>query len=116
MKFSNAPLEEEKKEKKGKRTISKSELESKQLAEEEYQRELHEQRYKRLMHLLNQSKFYSNYLKNKLNKPKSKAVSSKKRKRNLVNNENEPPKKLSKIDSEKYDVKVYLKDVSIKKI
>lgn len=115
VKFNNAPLEEEKKVLK-RRTISTAELERKQLEEEKYQRELHEQRYKRLMHLLNQSKFYSNYLKDKIKEPKIKAVSPKKKKRQIVTNENVPPNKLSKIDAEEYDMRVYLIDVSTKKI
>jgi len=93
-----------------------AELEHKQLEEEKYQRELHEQRYKRLMHLLNQSIFYSNYLKNKIKESKNKAVSPKRKKPRLINNENIPLNKLNKFDSKKYDVRVHLIDVSTKKI
>ncbi|XP_067214834.1 lymphoid-specific helicase-like isoform X2 [Linepithema humile] len=67
------------------------------------------------MHLLNQSKFYSSYLKDKINEPRkepSKAVSPKKKKRRFVNNENVPPKKLSKVDSGKYNMQVYLTDIN----
>jgi len=66
------------------------------------------------MHLLNQSKFYSNYLQDKIKVPKNKAVSPKKKKSRLVNDENKAPKK-NKIEPEKYDMRIYLTDVSTKK-
>ncbi|XP_054016394.1 lymphoid-specific helicase-like [Hylaeus anthracinus] len=63
--ISNEPLKENVQEpKKRKRQIDS---ESKQLKDEEYHRELQEQQYKRLMHLLNRSKFYSSYIINKIN-------------------------------------------------
>ncbi|XP_053986505.1 lymphocyte-specific helicase-like isoform X1 [Hylaeus volcanicus] len=63
--FSSEPLKENVQEvKRRKRQI---ESESKQIREEKYNRELQEQQYKRLMHLLNRSKFYSSYIVNKIN-------------------------------------------------
>lgn len=89
--------------------LRESEFESKQLAEEEYNREIHEQRYKRLMHLLNKSQFYSSFLVNKIGKQRN----IKKGGRAPVNNENIPPSNKRKsirkqTDSKKYNVQEYI--------
>lgn len=55
---------EESEEKKRKRDEAK---ELKRIAEEQYNKELQEQQYKRLMHLVNKSKFYSSYIVDKIN-------------------------------------------------
>ncbi|XP_011256521.1 lymphoid-specific helicase [Camponotus floridanus] len=102
--FDNTPLEEEKK-KTRKRRYNESELEKKQLEEKEYNREMHEQRYKRLMHLLNKSQFYSKFLVTKIEKRKN----VKKRGKSTINNENIPPsKKTKRADLEKYDIQEYI--------
>lgn len=78
-----------------KRRINEIELEQRQLAEEEYNNEVSEQRYKQLMHLLNKSKFYSNYLREKIESKKEQGT-KKKNKRPPVNDENVPPTKKKK--------------------
>ena len=57
------PAKDKKEERKRKREW---ETLQKQLADEEYEREAQEQRYKSLMHLLDQSQFYSNYIMKKI--------------------------------------------------
>lgn len=107
VKFNNTPLEysEEEKTKGRKRRYNEIELERKQLAEEEYNHEIHEQRYKRLMHLLNKSKFYSSFLVNKIEKGKD----VKKKGKPFINNENVPPSnKRQKIASGKYNIQEYI--------
>jgi len=112
VKFNNTPLEDEKT-KTRKRRYNESELEKKQLEEEEYNREIHEQRYKRLMHLLNKSQFYSEFLVNKIEKRKN----VKKRGKSTINNENIPPnKKTKRANLEKYNIQEYIApEVSNKK-
>ncbi|XP_017879954.1 lymphoid-specific helicase-like [Ceratina calcarata] len=61
-------------EKKRKREETK---ESKQIAEEKYIQDLQEQQYKRLMHLLNRSKFYSSYIVDKINNGLAKETNAK---------------------------------------
>lgn len=78
-----------------KRRINEIELEQRQLAEEEYNNEVSEQRYKQLMHLLNKSKFYSSYLRGKIESKKEQGT-KKKNKRPPVNDENVPPTKKKK--------------------
>lgn len=96
---------EEEKAKGRKRRYNEIEVERKQLMEEEYNREIHEQRYKRLMNLLNKSKFYSSFLVNKIKKGKD----VKKRGR-PINNENVPPsnKKTNRHDIENYNIQEYI--------
>lgn len=110
VKFNNTPLDEEKP-KKFKRNRSEAEL-KKQLAEEEYNYKAHEQRYKRLMHLLNKSQFYSSYLVKKIeNKNKKEKVThrGRKRKHPPINNENvSPKKKKNRVDIEKYNIQEYI--------
>lgn len=62
VKFINEPLKSDIVKKKRRREKDESEL----LAEEQYIQEMQEQQYKRLMHLLNKSKFFSNYIVNKI--------------------------------------------------
>lgn len=96
---------EEAKTKARKRRYNEIELEKKQLEEEEYNREIHEQRYKRLMHLLNKSQFYSSFLINKIEKKKN----VRKRGKPTNNNENiSPNKKTKKADLKKYDIRKYI--------
>lgn len=97
---------EEEKAKGRKRRYKEIEVKRKQLMEEEYNREIHEQRYKRLMNLLNKSKFYSSFLINKIKKGKD----VKKRGRPIINNENVPPsnKKTSRHDIENYNIQEYI--------
>ncbi|KAK1138027.1 hypothetical protein K0M31_002516 [Melipona bicolor] len=64
VKFNNEPLDITVTRKKRKRQKD----ESKNLAEEKYNQEIQEQQYKRLVHLLNKSKFYSSYIVNKIDK------------------------------------------------
>ncbi|XP_071558664.1 lymphoid-specific helicase isoform X2 [Temnothorax nylanderi] len=108
VKFNNGPILEEKKKLKRRRKNSDVELKKKQ--EEEYNNEVCEQRYKRLMHLLNKSKFYSSYLINKIEDNISKKEKIKKRKGRLVNDENTPPAKKQRNhrDNAKYDIQEYI--------
>lgn len=64
VKFNNEPLNITVTSKKRKRQKD----ENKNLAEEKYNQEIQEQQYKRLVHLLNKSKFYSSYIVNKIDK------------------------------------------------
>ncbi|KAL6256821.1 hypothetical protein P5V15_011760 [Pogonomyrmex californicus] len=109
VKFNNTPLEEKKKEPKRR---SKAEFKKKKLVDEKYNEELHEQRYKRLMHLLNKSKFYSSYLINKIEDDKNKKERTiRKRVKNLpINDENVSPvkKRIIKADIEKYNIQEYI--------
>lgn len=81
---------------------------------------LHEQRYKRLMHLLSKSQFYSSYLVNKIEKCIEKEQITKKKNKVIVeNDENKPPKKksLKKANLRNYKMQKYIsKDVSSKEI
>ncbi|XP_020297890.1 lymphocyte-specific helicase-like isoform X2 [Pseudomyrmex gracilis] len=100
----SASLEEVKNSQKSRKRLSE---ENKQLVEEQYQKELHERRYKLLMHLLNQSKFFSSYL---LKKVESDMTTKKKGVSSSVNDENIPPnkKRLRRADQEKYNMQDYI--------
>lgn len=102
VKFNNTSLKA-KRTKGRKRHYNEIELEKKRLEEEEYNREIHEQRYKRLMHLLNKSKFYSSFLVNKIETKKN----VRKRGKPTINNENIPPNKTRR-DLEKYNIQEYI--------
>jgi len=81
-----------------------------ELVEEEYNKEAHEQRYKRLIHLLNKSKFYSTYLINKI-EDKNKKERIPRKRLPPINNENiSPTKKKEKKekDVEKYNLQEYI--------
>lgn len=111
VKFNNSPLEEEKVKKKRTRFINSIDIALKRKQEEEYNNEVREQRYKRLMHLLHKSKFYSSYLINKIEDDKNKKIKvGKKRKHSPVNNENIPPTKKTskKVVEETYDIQEYI--------
>lgn len=121
VKFNNGPLTEEKKPEQKKRRYIKIDLEQKLLEETEHKKEVDEQRYKRLMHLLNKSQFYSSYILTKIEKSMDKENVKKKKNKVAVNNENKAPqtKRKRKIverrDVEKYDIKKYIPaDVSNK--
>jgi len=83
-----------------------------ELVEEEYNKEAHEQRYKRLIHLLNKSKFYSAYLINKIEDDKNKKERIPRKRPPPINNENISPtkKKVKKEmkDVEKYNLQEYI--------
>lgn len=90
---------------------------TKRMMEEEFNYERDERRYKQLMHLLNKSKFYANYLLDKVDKSvkKEKAKKSRVRVDNDNNDENVPPAKRignrSNVDG--YNIQKYLpEDVS----
>lgn len=107
VKFNNGPLEEEKRKVKKRRIPNKAALIKKRLEEEKYNKEAHEQRYKRLIHLLNKSQFFSSYLINKIeDKEETKNI----KRRNVFNDENVPPKKqkVNRIDIEKYNIQEYI--------
>ncbi|XP_076749055.1 lymphoid-specific helicase [Xylocopa sonorina] len=77
--------------------------EQKRLAEEKYNQELQEQQYKRLMHLLNRSKFYSSYIVGKINNNLDKDTYKVKRKyerKPILNDENTPPQKRKQRNNE----------------
>lgn len=94
------------------RIKDEKEIELKKKQEEEYNNEVHEQRYKRLMHLLRKSKFFSSYLINKIEGVESNnGVITKKRKRTPVNDENVSPSKKKKIKTnsvETYNIQEYI--------
>lgn len=101
----------QKPQKKKRKNEKEIELEKKQ--EEEYNNEVHEQRYKRLMHLLRKSKFFSSYLINKIEGVESKnGEITKKRKRAPVNDENVSPllkkKKIKTNNVGKYNIQEYI--------
>lgn len=73
VKFNNEPLEESKINQKKRKRQEKAE--NKQLAEEEYNQQIQEQQYKRLMHLLNRSKFYASFIVSKIDKSLEKDAS-----------------------------------------
>ncbi|XP_011701475.1 PREDICTED: lymphoid-specific helicase-like [Wasmannia auropunctata] len=120
VKFNNSPLEEVKKEVKPRKTPSEIELQKRQ--EEEYDNEAREERYKRLMHLLNKSKFYSSYLINKLEdkskgKHKERFIKRKSKYLPPVNDENvPPPKKKMRGDIENYNIQEYISTEIKKKV
>jgi len=125
IKFNNTPLQEknttneENKLNKRKRNSDKASLdESKSIMEEEYNRNRDEQIYKRLMHLLNKSKFYSNYLSDKINKSMKKVKIMQESNEHCVNDENIlPKKKQNRANVNKYNIEEYLSaDVSNIKI
>ncbi|XP_046824794.1 lymphoid-specific helicase-like [Vespa crabro] len=109
VKFNNSVIEDDiKKEKKRRR--DEINIEEKRIAQEEYNKILHEQRYKRLMHLLNQSQFYANYLMKKITPTSSQEIKNKKDERNGILNINEnipPQKKGRKKNTQEYDIKQY---------
>lgn len=79
--------------------------EEKRIAQEEYNKTLHEQRYKRLMHLLTQSQFYANYLMGKITSTSSQEIKDQKK----ATNENLPPKKKEKKkNTQEYDIRQYI--------
>ena len=89
--------------------------ESKRSAEEKYNQEIQEQQYKRLMHLLNKSKFYSSYIVSKIDKSfkdkvsKHNRITKKNTKETEYADENVPPQDKTKNNN----IKEYLsEDVS----
>ncbi|KYQ59440.1 Lymphoid-specific helicase [Trachymyrmex zeteki] len=116
VKFNNGPLEEVKKPIKFIRNSSEIELKKKE--EEEYNNEVNEQRYKRLMHLLNKSKFYSSYLINKIEDDKDKNKKNEKapkknnykQKRSITENDENisPENKKRKVSGRKRNIQEYI--------
>lgn len=108
VKFNNSPLEEN--EKKLKRQINISlQRKKKQEENEKYNNEAKELRYKRLMHLLNKSKFFSSYLINKFEDNEKTKLTKNRNKNPPVNDENVPQtKKKPRKDAEKYDMQEYI--------
>ncbi|KAI4497049.1 hypothetical protein M0802_007795 [Mischocyttarus mexicanus] len=88
------------------------ELERKRLAREKYDKELHEQRYKRLMHLLSQSKFYADYLGSKISPISLEGMidNNNVEEEVSVTKENTPPQKKKKKNNKKasYDIRQYV--------
>ncbi|XP_076166383.1 lymphocyte-specific helicase isoform X3 [Ptiloglossa arizonensis] len=98
-KLNNEPLRENVIQDNKRKRKNNSEAESKRLAEEEYNRELHEQQYKQLMHLLNRSKFYASYILDKINSNSENNINevNKKRVKKIDStNENTPPQEKEK--------------------
>lgn len=84
-------------------------IELKRKQEEEYNNEVREQCYKRLMHLLHKSKFYSSYLINKIEDDKNKKERIiRKRKHSPINDENIPPEQKKSKKVEKYNIQEYM--------
>ncbi|XP_046609817.1 lymphoid-specific helicase-like [Neodiprion virginianus] len=122
VKINNGPFKIDNKEStkgKRKRTLE-IETENKRLAAEQYEKEVVEFRYKRLMHLLDRSQFYSKYLVQKIDqslKQESKKPGNKRKPK--VSDENSPPKKITKKAqklNQDYDIREYVtaKDVKNK--
>ncbi|CAL7945158.1 unnamed protein product [Xylocopa violacea] len=91
--------------------------EQKRLAEEKYNQELQEQQYKRLMHLLNRSKFYSSYIVGKINNNLDKDTDKAKRKHEkkvISTDENIPPQKKERKQRNNEIQKKIVKDVQKK--
>ncbi|CAD1477247.1 unnamed protein product, partial [Heterotrigona itama] len=117
VKFNNEPLE--------KITVvtgkkrKRQDNESKRLTEEKYNQEIQEQQYKRLMHLLNKSKFYSSYIVNKIDKSFKNEVSKynisikRNAKETKYIDENIPPQDKTKNNN---NIKEYLSEDIQKKI
>ncbi|XP_014487860.1 PREDICTED: lymphoid-specific helicase-like [Dinoponera quadriceps] len=110
VKFSNIPLTEEKKPNSRKRQYSKINLEKKSLMEEQHKKEMDEQKYKALMHLLSKSQFYSSYILTKIEKSVEKEKNSKKMNKSNINKENKAPSKKEnkRANLEKYDIRKYI--------
>lgn len=108
--FNNLVLEDNvKKEKKRRR--DEVNVEEKNIEKEEYDKILHEQRYKRLMHLLNQSQFYADYLMKKITSTSLEEIKDKKGERSEISNTNEnkpPQKKGKKKNTQEYDIRQYI--------
>lgn len=107
--FNNLVLEDNvKKEKKRRR--DEVNVEEKNIEKEEYDKILHEQRYKRLMHLLNQSQFYADYLMKKITSTSLEELKDKKDEKSGISNtnENKPPKKGKKKNTQEYDIRQYI--------
>ena len=114
VKFNNEPLEKITVATKKKRK-RQEDNESKRSAEEKYNQEIQEQQYKRLMHLLNKSKFYSSYIVSKIDKSfkdkvsKHNRITKKNTKETEYADENVPPQDKTKNNN----IKEYLsEDVS----
>lgn len=115
MKFSNEPLQENVANRKKRRRQVDLESENKQKEkDEEYNRELQEQQYKRLMHLLNRSQFYASYIVNKIHSNAEKDTnkgSKKGEKKGNATDENTPPQvKGKKKVPQNYDIQNYITD------
>ncbi|KAL2715483.1 lymphoid-specific helicase-like [Vespula squamosa] len=107
-KFNNSVLEDNVT-KERKRRRDEVNVEEKSIAQEEYNKILHEQRYKRLMHLLNQSQFYANYLMKKITPSEEIKDKRDERKGISTTNENIPPqKKGKKKNTQEYDIRQYI--------
>ncbi|XP_014609029.1 PREDICTED: lymphocyte-specific helicase-like [Polistes canadensis] len=90
---------------------SAEELKEKRIAQEKYDKELHEQRYKRLMHLLNQSQVYATCLLDKISFALSevKTDNEKEKKEISVTNENIPLQKKKKRNvKQEYDIRQFV--------
>lgn len=90
-----------------KRKVKEELLLEKRLEKEKYEKEIQEKQYKRLMHLLGQSKALSNFLfkkveDNKKAEPKKTKSEIKNLKRAAVENKDEPPSKRSRKPNQKY--------------
>ncbi|XP_003700306.1 lymphoid-specific helicase [Megachile rotundata] len=101
------------------RRQAEEQIESKRSAEEEYNRELLEQQYKRLMHLLNRSKFYASYIVEKINNNSKedthKKINKKSSKRMESTDENMSPQEKMLKKSHSHDIRNYIsKDVQKK--
>lgn len=88
--------------------------------EEEYNRELQTKHYKRLMHLLNKSKFYASYIVDKVNisaeKERKKLLKSGTKKINEIN-ENAPLlRKRRKKSEQKYNIRDYISEDTHSKV
>ena len=84
--------------------------------DEEYNREVQEQQYKRLMHLLNRSQFYAKYIVNKINSNAEKDTRKGAKKTNATDENTPPQDKGKKKVPQNYDIQNYITDDVRKKI
>ncbi|KAK2586082.1 hypothetical protein KPH14_008370 [Odynerus spinipes] len=117
--INNSVFENDDKKERKRRRPTEEELEQKRIEQEEYDRQLHEQRYKRLMHLLNRSQFYADFLMKKISQPlpqKTKAKGNGKKVAFVVDENVPPVKKGKKKNVQEYDIRQYISPKTEKRI
>ncbi|KAK0095183.1 hypothetical protein PV326_009030 [Microctonus aethiopoides] len=120
IKFGDIPVESDAELEKKKKNQAR--IEAKRQADAEYDSEKKEQTYKRLMHLVSKSKFYSKYIIDKMNTSDNTNKKKKAPKRKVENNKSDnskPPLKRSKrvaTKNKKYNLNEYISDDIRKKV
>lgn len=115
--LNNISCESNLKQEKKRKRQDEEEIEQKRIAQEKYDKELHEQRYKRLMHLLNRSQFYANFLTKKISQASSEEIKANSDEEKVTSDENISPwKKGKKKNVGGYDIRQYIMPKTEKKI